>query len=145
MRIAAHLTEKLMYRWPVSYWVELIHKLTKQGHHVYAVSDEYTVAIKDDNPLLHNCLHLPDEQTEKVIAGCDLYIGVPGKYYDMAKRNGVRVVGLLGATKKGEGVVSSSQCAGCTDLMPNRIDCLWADELCMFEITPNDVLRQVAA
>lgn len=144
MKIAAHLTEKVMFRWPVGYWVELIHKLTKAGHDIYCFSDEYTVDIKDNNPRLHNRLHLSDEDSEKEIAKCDVFIGPPLKYYDMAKRNGLELVGLLAATLNGEGVKSTTQCAGCLDNLQGMIDCLWKDEICLLEITPNDVMNHLS-
>jgi ADP-heptose:LPS heptosyltransferase len=142
MKVAIHLTEKVTYRWPIEYWVEVIHKLTKAGHEVYAVSDEYNVVIEDKNPLLFDRLNLSDELSKQVIAKCDVFIGVPLKYYHMAKELGVRTVGLLGSTWKGDGIKSPTQCAPCREHIENVNDCIWdADYLCMHEITPNDVME----
>jgi hypothetical protein len=143
MRIAVALTEKLMYQWPLEYWVELIHKLTVVGHTVCAYSDEPHISISDQNPLLQNRLCLPDSVSEKEIAGCDLFIGPPLKYYEMAKRNGVRAIGLLGATFRGEGVKTPMSCGGCLDQLGPQADCFWGDESCYYEITPNDVIAAI--
>jgi ADP-heptose:LPS heptosyltransferase len=143
MKVCIHLTEKVTYVWPIEYWVELIHKLTKDGHEVYAVSDEYNVKIEDKNPLLFDRLNLSDELSKQVIAKCDVFVGAPLKYYYMAREVGVKTVGLLGATLKGEGVESTTQCAGCREHIEHVNDCIWEDTLCMHEITPNMVLEAV--
>jgi len=123
MRVAIYHSDKIFHRWPESYVGELAQKLLDRGHRVFIV--------KDDSP---------KETNEKVISECDCFVGAPGEYYAIAKEKGLRVIGLLGATKKGEGVVSSIACAGCMDVMDNLMDCMWHDDLCMAEITPNDVL-----
>ena len=69
----------------------------------------------------------------------------PLKYFDMAASEGKRTISLQGSDFKGEGVKSTMQCAGCRQNMENVIDCLWEDEICMYEITPNDVLSVVNA
>jgi ADP-heptose:LPS heptosyltransferase len=141
MKVAIHLTERVTYRWPIEYWVELIGKLTKAGHEVYAVSDEPNVRIEDKNPLLFDRTQLSDELSKTVIAKCDVFVGAPLKYYKMAKELNVRAIALLGSTFKGDGVKTSAQCGGCRDNMENVNDCLFEDELCFWEITPNDVME----
>lgn len=143
MRIALHFTEKVMYQWPVSYWVELVKKLTDAGHDLYALSDEENVINESTNPKLHDHLHVSDAEARMVLAGCDLFIGPPLKYYRMADELGVRVIGLLGATFEGEGVRTTTTCGGCLDKLEGRVDCNWADEICMFEILPNDVIAAI--
>jgi ADP-heptose:LPS heptosyltransferase len=143
MKVAIHLSEKVTYKWPLEYWVELIGKLTKQGHEVYAFSDEPYVRIDDTNPLLFDRLRLTDEIAKTEIAKCDVFVGAPLKYYDMAKEAKVRTVGLLGATHKGEGVKTTAPCGACRDNMENINDCIFEDEMCGYEITPNDVLEVV--
>ncbi len=143
MRIALHFTERVMYQWPLSYWIELVQKLTDAGHDLYALSDEPNVGNNSKNPKLHDCLHLSDEESRKVVAECDLFIGPPLKYYDMAKELGVRTVALLGATFKGDGVRTTNICGGCLDKLEGRNDCNFGDELCYFEITPNDVIAAI--
>ena len=141
MKVAIHLTEKVTYRWPIDYWIELIRKLTTKGHEVYAVSDEPYVRIDDTNPLLFDRLHLADDLSKIVIAKCDAFVGPPLKYYQMAKELGVKTVALLGSSFNGDGVKTSAQCGGCRENMKNVNDCVFEDELCYFEITPNDVLE----
>ncbi len=141
-KIAVHLTERVMFEWPAEYWVELLHMLTKSGHEVYAFSDETNVQINDDNPLLFDRCRMPDDIAEREVAKCDLFIGTPLKYYEMARRNSVKTLCILGATKKGEGIVSPIQCAGCKDTMPELNDCYWNDENCYWEITPIDVMEE---
>jgi len=141
MKVAIHLTERVTYRWPIEYWVELIRKLTAKGYEVYAVSDEPNVRIDDKNPLLFDRLHLSDDLSKKAIAKCDAFVGAPLKYYDMAKEVGVRTIGLLCSTLKGDGVKTTVPCAGCRENMQNINDCIYEDELCGYELTPNDVLE----
>ena len=143
MKIAIHLTERVTHRWPIEYWIELIHKLTKLGHEIYAVSDEPNVRIDDKNPLMFDRTHLSDELSKLVIAKCDVYVGPPLKYYDMAKELGIRTVGFLGSTFKGEGVKTTAPCGGCKENIPDTIDCIFEDEVCFWEITPNDVMEAV--
>ena len=146
MKIAVHITEKLMYDWPLCYWKELLGKLTKAGHDVYLFSDELTVRIDDSNPKLHDKLHLPDDQSEEEIGKCDLFIGFPLKYARMAAKCGVKTILMLGATNKGDGVKTTAPCGGCVDNVPGQNDCMYAgDQLCLWEITPNDVMCLVNA
>lgn len=140
MKIAIHLTERVMFQWPLTYWVELVRKLTDLGHDVYALSDEPNVTNQSDNPKFHARLHLSDEESRKVISECDVFIGVPLKYHDMAKDLGVRTIALLGATFKGDGVKTTMICGGCLDKLENKVDCNFEDEICYSEITPNDVI-----
>lgn len=140
MKIALHFTERVCFMWPMSYWIELVQKLTDAGHNLYALSDEPNVGNNSKNPKLHDRLHLSDEESRKVIAECDLFIGPPLKYYDMAKELGVRTIALLGATFKGDGVRTTNICGGCLDKLEGRNDCNFGDELCMWELLPNDVI-----
>ena len=143
MKVAIHLTEKITFKWPIDYWVELIRKLTKAGHEVYALSDEYNIKIEDKNPLLFDRLNMDDELSEKVIAQADVFVGVPGKYFQMARKVGTRAIALLGSSHDGEGVRSSMPCSPCRGNIENVNDCIWEDELCMWEITANDVLEAI--
>lgn len=143
MKIAIHLTERVMYAWPLEYWIELVKKLTDLGHELYALSDEPNVKNESKNPKFHDRLNLPDDESRKVLAECDLFIGPPLKYYRMAEELGVRVIGLLGATFKGEGVRTTNICGGCLDKLENKVDCVFYDELCYHEITPNDVIAAI--
>ena len=146
MKIAVHITEKLMYDWPLEYWLELLGKLTKSGHEVYLYSDELTVNINSENPRLHDRLHLSDEEAETSIKQCDLFIGFPLKYAGMAANCGVKTILMLGATNKGDGVKTTAPCGGCVDNVPGQNDCMYAgDQLCLWEITPNDVMCLVNA
>jgi ADP-heptose:LPS heptosyltransferase len=145
MKFSIHLTEKVPYKWPIEYWVELIHHLTKKGHEVYAVSDEPHVEIKDENPLLFDRLHLSDDLSKIVIAQSDAFVGAPLKYFHMAVEAGVKTVVLQGPSFKGEGVKTSVQCGGCIENIENVQDCIWEDYLCLFEITPYDVLEYLNA
>lgn len=140
MRIAVHLTERVMFSWPMAYWIELVKKLTDAGHDLYAISDEYNVGNNSTNPKFHDRLHLSDDESRKVIADCDVFIGPPLKYYDMAKELGVRTVAILGATLKGDGVKTSNICGGCLDKLENKNDCNFDDEICYWEVTPNDII-----
>ena len=143
MKICIHLTERVTYKWPIEYWIELIGRLTHLGHEIYAVSDEDNVRIDDKNPLLFDRLHLGDELSKTVIAKCDVFVGPPLKYYDMAKELGIRTVAFLGSTFKGEGVKTTAQCGGCRENIKNVNDCIFEDELCYWEITPYDVMEEV--
>jgi ADP-heptose:LPS heptosyltransferase len=143
MKIAAHVTEKVMFSWPVEYWVEFFRKVTRDGHEVYIVGEDDYVEIRDKNPLLFDRLRMGDEVSRQVISKCDVFVGPPLKYYEMAKDAKVRTVAMLGATFKADGVKSSTQCAGCLDHLENVNDCLWEDSLCMWEIPPNDILKEV--
>lgn len=123
MKIAIYPTEKIFSKWPDSYWGELTDKLLKKGHRVFIINDEN-----------------PKDKNDEILSDCDLYIGAPGEYYDLARDKCIRVIGLLGATRNGEGVISTAPCAGCIDVMPDVVDCIWHDDLCMMMITPNDII-----
>ena len=124
MKVALLINKKVMQCWPESYWGELTDKLLKRNHRVFMVSDEY-----------------PIENNHKVIDECDVCVGTAGEYVDYASLKGKRIVRILGPTLEGEGVKSPIICAGCMDKLENRVDCLWEDELCFYEVTPNDVLE----
>ena len=140
MKIALHVTERVMFQWPVIYWIELVKKLTAAGHNLYALSDEDNVSHDSKNPLFHDRLHLSDDESRKVIAECDAFIGPPLKYYRMAEELGVRTIGILTSTFKGEGVRTTTVCGGCLDHLDSKVDCNWGDEICGYEVTPNDVI-----
>ena len=139
-RIALQLTDRIKYRWPAEYCSEFIRKAVNRGHDMYIVADEPNIRLdmKDD--------HIFDrtkERAEDVLETCDVFVGPPLRLADIAKRRGLKTVMLLGASLDGEGVQSSTFCAGCVQKMEPRIDCLWSDELCMSEISPNDVLEAI--
>lgn len=140
MKIAVHFSERVMYQWPLSYWIEFVRKLTELGHEVYALSDEPNVRIDSRNPALHDRTQLSDEDSRQVLRECDVFIGAALKYHDMAVAEGIRAIALQGSSFKGEGARSTAQCAGCLDKMQGKTDCQYGDELCWNELTPNDVL-----
>ena len=124
MKVAIHVTEKMFQKWPDEYCAELTQKLLDKGHRVFYVKDD-----------------IPEDANRKVIEEADLFIGAPSGYTFYAKQEGVRVIELLGPTLKGEGVKSPTVCHGCIDRTDNRNDCFFGDEICMWEITPNDILE----
>ena len=72
------------------------------------------------------------------ITESDAYVGPPDETYNTYK--GKRVA-LLGSMLTGEGVKAPIVCAGCREKIdPVPVDCFFSDEICMSEITPNDVL-----
>jgi ADP-heptose:LPS heptosyltransferase len=121
MIVALYVSKRVFRAWPDEYVKELVGKLIARGDRVFIV--------EDDAP-----------ENEDVITNCDLFVGVPGEYAELAKAKGKRVIHLLGPTLRGEGVVSPIICAGCLDKMEGKQDCFFGDEICMYEITPNDVL-----
>ena len=124
MKVCVHASTKVMESWPTPYCDELFRKLIDRGHRVFVVTDD-----------------LDDEKVRSVISDCDVYVGTPGKLLDTAKELGVKTVALLGPTLKGEGIKSPIVCAGCLDKIdPKPLDCFFSDEMCMYEITANDVL-----
>ena len=72
------------------------------------------------------------------VSEADAYVGPVDSIY---KSFHGRRIGLLGPTLEGEGVKSPIICAGCKEKLENQVDCIFQDELCMLEITPNDVMR----
>jgi hypothetical protein len=125
MRVCAYKSEKVMAKWPPEYWEELSRKLSERGHTLFAITDE-----------------TGPEEAGRIIADCDVYVGPLGAFYEQAA--GKRRVGLLGPTLKGDGVQSTTLCAGCIDkIQPTPVDCHFKDELCFWEITPNDVLANL--
>lgn len=141
MKIALQLTDRLKYRWPPEYCAEFIRKAVKRGHEVHVVADEQNVGLEMTGTGIHNRLK---ESAGDVVQECDVFVGPPLDLAAVAKRGGVRTVCLLGASLEGEGVVSTTFCCGCVQKMEPMIDCLWNDEICMNEITPNDVLEAIA-
>lgn len=143
MKIAIHLTERVMFCYPMEYWVELVRKLIDRGHEIYAFSDEPNVASEYKNEHFHSRLHLPEAKARKAMSECDLFIGVPLRYYGMAKELGIRTIGILGSTFKGEGVRTTNVCGGCLDKLSNKTDCIFQDEICYWEVTPADILNAI--
>jgi len=139
-RIALQLTDRLKYRWPAEYCAEFIRKAVKQGHEVYVLADEPNIKLDMKGEGIHDKLK---ERPEDVLETCDVFVGPPLRLADIAKRRGLKQVRLLGASLEGEGVRSTTFCAGCVQKMDPMLDCLWQDELCMREISPNDVLEAV--
>lgn len=140
MRIALQLTDRIKYRWPPEYCAEFIRKATNKGHGVFVVADEPRIRLDMKGDLIHD---RTGEKAEDVLESCDVFVGPPLRLADIAKRKGLKRVLLLGASLNGEGVQSTTFCAGCVEKMEPRIDCLWGDELCMSEICPNDVLEAI--
>lgn len=138
MRIALQLTDRLKYRWPPHYCAEFIRKAVKKGHEVFVVADEPNVRLDMTGDGIHDRLK---EKAEDVLETCDVFVGPPLRLADVAKRKRLKRVLLLGASLNGEGVTSTTFCAGCVEKMESRIDCLWGDEICMSEITANDVME----
>lgn len=125
MKVCIHQSQKVMETWPVAYCDELIDKLLKRGDRAFLVTDD-----------------LPDDKARETIAMCDYFVGPPTKYTQMAKDAGVKTVDLLGPMLKGDGIKSPIICAGCLDKIdPKPVDCFFADEICFYEISPNDVLE----
>ena len=128
MKVSIHQGSKVMETWPVSYGEELSAKLLDKGHQVFVVTDNQT-----------------DDIVRETLELCDYFVGVPGKYLDMAKELKVKTVALLGPTLKGDGIKSPIVCAGCLDkIEPKPIDCFFTDEICFLEISPNDVLEALS-
>jgi len=139
-RIALQLTDRLKYRWPADYCAEFIHKASKRGHEIFVITDEPNVRLDMKGDGIYD---RTKDKPEDVIESCDIFVGPPLRLADVAKRKGLKLVCLLGASLNGVGVQSSTFCAGCEEKMDPRIDCLWQDEICMDEITANDVLEAI--
>lgn len=122
MKAVIYVTKRVMYKWPQMYIDELVAKLQRRDYDVSVISDDTIRKI-----------------AKREIESADLFIGVPNKFDELCDK--AKRIRLLGATTEGEGVVSSVQCAGCVENQGNPIDCMWSDELCMYEITPNDILE----
>lgn len=143
MRIALHIVDRTLYTWSKEYWSELIGDLVKEGHDIFIFSDEKHVNIAIEHEKVRKCLEYNEDEIDKVISQCDLFIGVPLRFSDIAKKHNLKIINLLGSTTKGEGVVSTAACVGCIDKTGNEIDCVFHDELCMWLITPTDVKRKI--
>ena len=139
-RIALQLTDRIKYRWPPQYCAEFIRKAVKKGHEVFVIADEPNIVLDMTGDGIHDRLK---EKAEDVLESCDVFVGPPLRLADVAKRRGLKQVCLLGASLEGQGVQSTTFCAGCVQKMEPRIDCLWGDELCMSEVCPNDVLEAI--
>lgn len=127
MKVCVHQSKKVMQAWPEEYCAELFDKLIKRGDRAFLVTDDLEIS-----------------KVRETIAQCDYFVGTPGEYLDIAKGMGVKTVALLGATLKGEGLKSPIVCAGCLDKIdPKPIDCFFQDEICLYEVTPNDVLGAI--
>jgi ADP-heptose:LPS heptosyltransferase len=139
-RIALQLTDRIKYRWPPEYCAEFIRKATKKGHDVFVIADEPRIRLDMKG---EHIFDRTKERAEDVLESCDVFVGPPLRLADIAKRRGLKQVRLLGASLEGVGVQSTTFCAGCEQKMDPRIDCLWGDEICMSEITANDVLEAI--
>jgi hypothetical protein len=137
MKIAIHVTEKVMHQWPIDYWAEFIRKATKNGHEVYAFSGEPNVVIQLKNDHVFDRTQVCDEDARREIASCDVFVGPLLHFYGLAPKN----VGILTSSFAGEGVRATIPCAGCRESLGERVDCHWGDELCQWHVTPNDVLK----
>jgi ADP-heptose:LPS heptosyltransferase len=126
MKIALHVTERIFQKWPNEYCAELTQKLLDRGHRVFYVKEDFA-----------------QDANRKVIEEADLFIGAPSEWTEYAEGAGVKTLKLLGPTLKGDGVKSPTICHGCIDRMDNRTDCFFEDEICMWEITPNDILEAI--
>ena len=122
MNLVLYLTNRIKYKWPKEYSEEFIEKLKTRGHNISIISDD-----------------TEEQKAKSVIYECDYFIGVKGPF-DEFPSCGKRVF-IRAASSQGEGPLSTMQCAGCEEKLPGRVDCLWEDELCMKEVTPNDVLE----
>jgi len=140
MRIAIHVTQRVFHAWPASYWSEFIRKATGAGHSIYVFSDDALVSFDVKHPEVYNLIGLSSKEERDGMESCEAFVGPKLRYYHLAKELGLKVVGLLGATLDGEGVKSPHPCAGCLDKLENKTDCFWSDEVCLLEVTPNDVL-----
>lgn len=140
-RIAAHVTERVFHTWPASYWAEFLRKATAAGHDVYVFSDDALVSVDTKNPKVYSLIGLSEKEIHDGLEACQVFVGPKLRYYHLAKHLGLKMVGLLGATLEGEGVKSPHPCAGCLDKLENQTDCFWGDEVCLYEVTPNDVMN----
>lgn len=142
MRIALQLTDRIKYRWPADYCREFAHKASDRGHEVFMVADEPDVVV---NMTKQGVYDRTKEKALDVLETCDVFVGPPLALADGAERRGLKVVALQGASLRGTGVRSSTFCAGCDSegKLEPRLDCLWEDELCMSELTPNMVLEAI--
>lgn len=124
MNIVLYLTDRIKFKWSKEYTDELLSKLEKRGH--------FTKVISDDTDR---------EIVEHELSVCDYFIGVKSPFDDI--QTDAKRIYIRGASKEGEGPISPIPCAGCVENLPDRVDCLFADELCMKEITANDILEHM--
>jgi len=143
VKIAAHVTERVMHQWPPTYWAEFFRKATKQGHEVYVFSGEPNIRVEMKNDKIYDRTQVCDEDAIKEIATCDIFVGPLLHFYRAASSNGVRTVGILTASVDGEGVKSTLPCTGCLQSLGERVDCHWGDELCQWQVTPNMVMEAI--
>ena len=136
MRVAVHITDRVLFTWPQEYWSELIGDLVKDGHDVFVFTDDKHINLAIENPKVHKCFNFTDEEVKEVIAQCDVFFGVPLRFSDISKVAGIRIINLLGSTSNGTGIVSPLVCQGCLDKGNSEIDCIFTDELCYWRITP---------
>lgn len=122
MKIVLYLTNRIKYKWPDEYVSELLTKLEKRGH--------FTAVISDDTE---------GDVVKGELDRCDFFIGVNSPF-DGIPFDGKRVY-IRAASLEGEGPQSPIPCAGCIEKLPDRFDCNFKDELCMKEVTPNDILE----
>jgi hypothetical protein len=142
MKIALQLTDRLKYRWPPDYCREFACKAVEKGHEVFMVADETNICVQIQRKGIYDSTK---DKATTVVRLCDVFVGPPLALADYAKANGVRTIVLQGASLRGDGVRSTTFCVGCDSegKLEPRVDCLWSDELCMWEISPNDVLEVI--
>lgn len=144
MKIAAHPTERVKFRWPLDYWREFMRKALDAGHEIVFLADEPTVVITTVNTKV-SFLSMPDDaRAMEALKGCDLFVGPPLRFYRLADSLGLKMVGLLGSSREGKGVRPDYvPCSGCHEAVGANVDCFWRDEICMAHITPNMVMEAV--
>jgi len=142
MRVCCHIADKVLWTWPAIYWAEFITVLLDEGHDVFVFSDDKQVTTDIEHEKLRKCFSFNEEEIDTVIRQCDIFIGVPLRFSDIAKKHGLKIINILGSTTKGCGVKSTAVCTGCLDKGANEIDCSFEDELCYWLITPFDVKRE---
>jgi len=143
MKVAIHVSERVKHAWPIEYWSDFIRKMTKEGHEIHAFSNEPNVKIAPGNPLVFDHTDLHDKDEVLAIAECDVFVGPVLEYYRIAEKEGVRLIGILGPTLKGEGVKATLPCAGCMENIHDMVDCRWGDEICQWHVSPNDIIGAI--
>lgn len=121
MKVVLYLTHRVMFKWPQEYINDFARKANASGFDVNIISDDTDVSV-----------------AKREIETADFFVGVKSPF-DWIIPKGERI--YFSGAKKSGGIQSPIQCAGCIDNMEDIMDCLWEDNLCMWEITPNDILE----
>jgi hypothetical protein len=143
MKIICHITDRVLFTWPAVYWSELLGELVKDKHDVFIFSDDKHINIDIKHELIHKCFNRTDDEIDLITRHCDIFVGVPLRFSEIAKKYNKKLINILGATLKGEGIISPIVCAGCLDKGVSEIDCSFGDELCYFRITPIMVYEEI--